>query len=329
MRALTRRMSHIDEQISQIFHFLSPLNAPASNTFSPISKPAPSTPPQSRSSPRATPMSPMTAVLSPETNLTSLTMSPLFETPSFYSDLTSKSNVFDPNQAVTSPTDALNYPRLSRTSEQMSETPPLRQISGFDSGVLTVPPPPSVYNRSTASSFVSLSSSGTSRGSISNKIAPAPASASSSLGSRQPLGTTFQPISNTRLNPGRSPKPKTRFHHTRPGSKTQSKYSDKPTVIELESPTQQEPAAKSAPLLQTTSRSLPSSRSSGGSVFRRLMTSSGGSSEKTPMASSSTLLYPPTSDDEHAASAASSGNDDDDYRPLTSSSSKHHHQTPL
>jgi hypothetical protein len=237
--------------------------------------------------------------------------------------------IFDASQPVSPLADAHDLHRQSRTSEQIVETPPIRQLSGSDSTALSIPPPPSVYNRSATSSIIGLGTSTTPRGSVSNKIAPAPVPLSP-VSPKHPLNTTFQPISNTRLNPGRSPKPKARLYHSRTSSKHQQQYPEKSTIIELESSTQEDASSKNVPFLSTSNKTAPIIRSSS-SVFRRFMQGGGGSgsTEKTTMSSSSTLLYPPTSDDERPMSPVSSGNDDDDYRPLTSSSSKHHHQTPL
>ncbi|CAF2520861.1 unnamed protein product [Rotaria sp. Silwood2] len=344
VRALTKRMSHIDEQISQIFNFLSPINnnnnnnntSAMTNTSSSNPKLPPSSPPiqpkMSLSSPAAS-LLPLTTTVSSETNPSSLSISPLFETPSFYSDLNAKVSLFDDDRPLpTTSTDIHDLPRQSRGSEQPLSTPPIRQISGYDGTTLSIPPPPSIYNRSASSSIISLGSSTTSRSSISNKIAPAPAPPSP-INSKHPLGTTFQPISNTRYNPGRSPKPKTRLHHH---GRTSGKYqqqasSEKSTIIELEPSTQENLSSKNAPLLSTPSKTTSTTKSST-SVFRRFITS-GNNTEKTTAttasSSPSTLLYPRTSDDEQPMSPASSGNDDDDYRLLASTSSKYHHQTPL
>jgi hypothetical protein len=181
-------------------------------------------------------------------------------------------------------------------------TPPTRQITDYESTVINIPPPPSVYNRSASSSIISLGLPTTPRGSVSNKIVPAPSSP------KQPPHTSFRPISNTRFNPGRSPKPKVRSHQHRSSTKHQQQ-SEKSTIIDLESSTNQ-------------NESLLSSSKLGSDIFRRY-------TDQTGMSPSSTLLYPPTSDDEHPISPASSGNEDDDCRPLTSSSNKYHHQTPL
>ena len=316
VRALTKRMSHIDDQISQIFHFLSPINPSVTDIPPPpieqrsSSSPPPPPPPSQIPSPSA-PLSPLAIAISPETNASSVSMSPLFEAPSFYSDLSSQMTLFDPTQPAPSTTE----------NEQMQTRSLTRQISGHDATGLSIPPA-SAYNRSASSSIISLGTSTASRGSISNKIAPAPVSP------KHPLSTTFQPISNTRYNPGRSPKPKTRSHHGRPSrNRNQQQSPEKSTIIELEPSEQQEVPSKSAPLLGTPIRTVSATRPSG-SVFRRFMPG-GNNTEKTTMSSSSTLLYPPTSDDERPISPLSSGNEDDDYRPLTSLNKHHHHQTPL
>jgi hypothetical protein len=337
VRALTKRMSHIDQQISQIFNFLSPLNTSVTNNFStdaitdqsPLSR-IPSPPLQMPASPPlAPPLSPLAPAILPETNVSSVSISPLFEAPSFFSDLHSKVTLYDNSQPLSPGTDVYDLSRQSRTSEQIMTTPPLRQISRRDSGTLSIPPPPSIYNRSTSSSITSLGASTTSRSSISNKIAPAPVP-SSPVSPKHQLSSTFQPISNTRFNPGRSPKPKTRSHHGRISNKHQPKYPEKSTVLELESPVQQDTPSKNVPLLPTPGKATPPTAKSSSNVFRRFITG-GNNTEKTGISSSSssTLLYPRTSDDERPMSPASSGNEDDDYRPLTSASSKYHHQTPL
>ena len=260
-------MTHIDEQISQIYNFLSPLHSSNINNPSPVSDTTqpPSVPSQSSPFP---PTSLMTTTTSLEMNTNKI--SPTYEMDASFMDA--------------------------------NLTPPTRQITDYESTVINIPPPPSVYNRSASSSIVSLGLPATPRGSVSNKIVPAPSSP------KQPSNTSFRPISNTRFNPGRSPKPKTRSHHHRPSTKHQQQ-SEKSTIIELESSTNQ-------------NESLLSSSKSGSDIFRRY-------TDQTGTSPSSTLLYPPTSDDEHPISPTSSGNEDDDCRPLTSSSNKHHHQTPL
>jgi hypothetical protein len=265
--------------------------------------------------------------MSPETNVSSASMSPLFETPSFYSDLNAKMTLFEGNQTSSTATDIHDHPRQSKTHEPIITTPPIRQISGYDAAPLSTLPP-SIYNRSSISSIASLGATTTPRNSVSNKIAPAPAPPSP-VSPKHSLSTTFQPISNTRFNPGHSPKPKARSHLVRTtSSKNQQQNPEKSTIIELEPSEQQVVPSKSAPLLGTSSKPTSTTKSSS-SVFRRFITS-GNNPEKTGVSSSSsTLLYPPTSDDERVVSPASSGNEDDDYRPLTSSSKHHHHQTPL
>jgi len=322
VRALTKRMSHIDEQIGQIFNFLSPINISVTNNFSSDARVAPS---QTPSPPLPPPLSPLTPAISLEANVSSVSISPLFETPSFYADLNAKVTLFDASQPLSTTTDVHDPLRQSKTSEPTAATPPLRQINTSDATTLSIPPPATVYNRSTSSSITSLGASTTSRSSISNKIAPAPAPPSP-VSPKHPLNTTFQPISNTRYNPGRSPKLKARSHHSRSSSKYQQRYPEQSTVIELESPAQQDLPNKNVPLLSTPVKTTLTTKSSS-SVFRRFI-SGGNNTEKPTASSSSTLLYPPTSDDEHPMSPPSSGNEDDDYRPLTSSS-KYHHQTPL
>ncbi len=331
VRALTKRMSHIDDQISQIFHFLSPINnTSVKNITAPVERisPSPQPLPSQIPSPPSAPLSPVETAMSPEANDSSVSMSPLFETASFYSNVNAKMTLFEANQSLITTTtttkDVHDLPRQSRTNEQTITTPPIRQITGHDATILPIPPP-SVYNRSASSSISSLGASTTSRNSVSNKIAPAPVPPAP-VSPKHSLTTTFQPISNTRFNPGRSPKPKARSQHVRTTSKLQQQYPEKSTIIELEPSGQEDIPSKSVPLLGTASKTASTTKSSG-SVFRRLITG-GNSSEKTTVPSSSTLLYPPTSDDERPISPASSGNEDDDYRPLTSSS-KYHHQTPL
>ena len=321
VRALTSRMSHIDEQIGLIYQFLAPLSASSvpnlavesKVSLSPMSS-MPAVPPSSITS--------LTSSGSPDSNPTSGTIPGIFEAPSFYSDLNSKMNLFDTSQPSPSHMDLHDHPRHSRTHEQISLVTSVQQASGYDATTLVIPPPSSVYDRSASSSIISLGLNTTPRGSVSNKIAPAPPPP---VSPKHPLNTSRQPISNTRFNPGRSPKPKSRSQHGR----GHGKHAEQSTIIDLESPTQQTtPARTTTSLLPTPNR--PSSMTkSNSSVFRRFLTS-GTNPERTTISSSSTLLYPPTSDDERPISPTSSGNDDDDYRPLTSSTSKHHHHhTPL
>ncbi|CAF3151380.1 unnamed protein product [Rotaria socialis] len=332
VRTLTKRMSHIDEQIGQIFNFLSPLNtSSATNDLPKIPKIASSSPTLSYTPPKPPSPTPTTSLLqlsgtvSHDTNTSSISTSPLFETPSFYSNVNANMSLFDDNRPLVETKDVHDLSRQSRTTERSMATSPIHQIS-YDATTLPIPSSTSVYNRSASSSIVSLGASTTSRSSISNKIAPAPAPPSP-VNPKHPLSTKFQPISNTRYNPGRSPKPKIRSHHSRSSSKHQQP--EKSTIIELESLTQEDLSNKNAPLLATSKKPPTPTTKASSNVFRRFLPS-GSSTEKASMLSSpSTLLYPPTSDDEHPMSPASSGNDDDDYRLLASASSKYDHQTSL
>jgi hypothetical protein len=296
-------MVHIDEQISQIHKLLSPLRSSITSNQSSISTSGEQSLNTVPSVPRPPSLSLSTIASPSDANSNSIRISPVLETSSSYSNNNN-------NNTTTKPSADANSASSAITDIQQS------QLSiDTESVALSIPPPPSVYNRSTGSqSMVTLGLSTAPRGSVSNKIAPA----SPSTGSKQPLNTTFRPVSNTRYNPGRSPKPKTRSSQNRSSLKHQQQ-SEKSTIIELESPTSKDETNKNVPLLPTST----STTKSGSSVFRRFMP--GGSHTEKSTTSSSTLLYPPTSDDEHALSPASSGNDDDDYRPLTSSSSKHHH----
>lgn len=257
----------------------------------------------------------------PDTNMPSVTIPGMFEAASFYSDLSSKMNPFDSGQL--SHMDMHDHPRQPRTSDQTSSATTVRQASGYDIVSLVLPLSSSIYDRSASSSIISLGLNTTPRGSVSNKIAPAPAPPSP-ISPKHPLNPSFQPISNTRFNPGRSPKPKSRSHHGR----THSKHAEQSTIIDLDSPPQQTTPTKTTSALLPTANRPSSMTKSNSNVFRRFITG-GTNTERTAISSSSTLLYPPTSDDERPISPASSGNDDDDYRPLTSSTSKYHHHTPL
>ena len=288
VRILTKRMSHIDEQIGKIHRLLSPLQS------SPINHPSPLSTSDDKSIALAQPVRPpsltLTTIATPsDGNPIPSRVSPLCEKPSTSSDLnplsSTKSDIADPS----------------------SSTSVTHQSSDSDSVGLSVPPPPSIYNRSENSSLFSLGLSTIPRASASNKIAPASISSSP----RPAPNQTFRPVSNTRYNPGRSPKLKSRSSRNRSDSKHQSS-SEKSIIIDLESPTEN----KATPL-------LPTSKPSNTNVFRRFLPNPDLSEN------SSTLLYPRTSDDERPISPGSSGNDDDDHRPLTSSSSKHHHQTLL
>lgn len=331
VRALTKRMAHIDEQISQIFKYLSPTNISVADNLpaSPkIDSPGLLNIPASSTT---VPLLPSSPTMSPETNVSSISMSPLFDAPSFYSDLNAKMSLFDDSgpmiTTTTTTTDVLDHSRPTKTNEQTMTTPAIDQASDHDTSPISMPPPPSIYNRSATSSIISLGASATPRGSVSNKIAPAPAPPSP-INPKHPLAPTIQPISNTRFNPGRSPKPKVRSHHGRAGSKQQRQQPERSTIIDLEPSTQENVSSKNVPLLAAPSKTTPSGKPSG-NVFRRFITSGGNTEKTVSLSSPSSLLYPPTSDDEHPMSPASSGNDDDDYRLLTGTSSKHHHQTPL
>ena len=320
VRALTRRMVHIDEQISQIHNILSPFY-PSTNTNlqeEERSQPPPSLSPRpsvtshtNQPSPNS-PARPKDLHLSPKTSVdakstSDVKISPLFETSSFYTDANTRTQYFDANQSSSTISDVHEGSIPSKTNDRSMTPPSSRQMSDNDSLVLSIPPPPSIYNRSATSSLASLGISSAPRGSVSNKVAPA----------------SFRPMTNTRYNPGRSPKMKTRSQHSRTHIKRQQ-LAEQSTIIELESPLPKDTTNKNAPLLPTPSATATKSSTN---VFRRFMIGSNNNTDKSTM-SSSTLLYPPTSDDDHPASPASSGNDDDDYRPLTSSSSRHHH-TPL
>ncbi|CAF4532301.1 unnamed protein product [Rotaria sp. Silwood1] len=313
VRALTKRMIHIDEQISQIFNFLSPLHSSINNNTQQVLDTTQSSSIPSQPSSLLPPSSLNTTTSHSKTNTSTLKFPKMFEEPSYYSDINTIIPFFDANQSSSPITDVSIQPKTNDPLLTISST---CQISDYDSTPLSIPPPPSVYNRSASSSVVTLGISTTPHGSISNKIVPAPTS------SKHPLSASFRPISNTRFNPGRSPKPKARSHQNRSNVKHRQQP-EKSTIIELEPSTQNDTTNKNVPLFST----LSSTTKSGSKVFRRFMGSSS-NAEKTTM-SSTTLLYPPTSDDEHPMSPTSSGNDDDDHRPLTSSSSKYHHQTPL
>ena len=298
-------MIHIDEQISQIFNFLSPFHS------STTKDPSPSTP--SHPSPI-----PSSVSFFNEINIPTLKISSVSETSSFYSDPNTTIPFVDANQSPSTITDTQN---VLEQSTIVDLSLPIHPSTDYDLPTFSILPP-SIYNRSARSSIVSLGTLTAPRGSVSNKIVPAPLLASPSS-SRQPLNTTFRPISNTRYTPGRSPKPKTRSQHNRSSIKHQQQI-EKSTIIDLEPPLQKDTTNKNVPLLSTSS----SVTKSGSNIFRRFMVDNT-NSDSTAI-SSSALLYPPTSDDERPMSPIISGNDDDDdRRPLTSSSNKHHHQTLL
>lgn len=316
-------MTHIDEQISQIFNFLSPNQSATTNKSSnTLNTTQPSSNITQSSSLRPPSSLHTTAAALPDTNPSTLSFSPQFDTSSFYSDINANIPFFDANPSSSSPTsEPHDIPIQSKSNEQLPTIPPNRPTNVYESKPISIPPPPSVYNRSANSPLVTLGISTTPRGSVSNKIVPAPGSPPST-GSKHSLSASFRPISNTRFTPGHSPKPKVRSHQNRSDIKHQ-RQCEKSTIIELEPPTQTETTSKTVPLAS----SLLSSTKSGSKTFRRFKLSSR-NSEKASVPSS-TLLRAPTSDDERPMSPSSSGNDDDDHRPLTSSSSKHYHQTLL
>ena len=322
IQALTKRMSHIDEQISQICNFLPLLNASVTNKRQPTPIKVPSSPlPQISSSLSTTALLELPKTVSSETDLSSVPRTPSFEAPSFYSEINPKLSSVDKDQELSTAIDVHYLPRQSKVNEQL---PLLGQRNDNDAGTLPIPssaPSSSIYNHSVRSSIASLGASATSRTSISNKIAPAP---SSPVTSKHPLSTTFQPISNVRYNPGHSPKPKTRSHRTRTYNKYKQQSPEKSTIIELESSTERDfLTGKSVSSLST------STTKSNSSVFRRFLTS--GNKIQKATTASSTRLYSRTSDEDHPISPTSSGNDDDgdNNQLLTSISSKHHHQTLL
>lgn len=356
VRALNHRMSHIDDQISQIYNFLSPLNpsltttpaTPAPSNLddeirqTSLSAPAMISSPGSAMSVLQAPISPLTTSISPDTNITSVSMSPLFETPSFYSDLGARTSIFDGPPAMSIIDERQEHRRLSRTSDQLTSSIPTNLTNPYENlptsrSTVSSSSSSSSYNRSLSLSSntpigggggAAASLSTTPRNSVSNKIAPAPNPPSPTPSSKHPLNTSFQPISNTRFNPGRSPKPKSRSHqHGRTSSVKYSQQQQQSTIVDLESSSQQSTPTRTAALPLTPGKPTTMSKSRS-NVFRRFMTGNE-PTERTLISSSSTLLYPPTSDDERPMSPVSSGNDDDDYRPLTSSTSKYHHQTPL
>ena len=311
VRTLTTRMAHIDEQIGLIYNFLSPLSTSATSAILPtaISLLTRLPPPAQVSTPPS--------LLSPSTTT--------LEASSLHPEPQATMSLFDPNLPKASVDERENARRQSATSPAIPSA--ASETVDVETTAASVPPPPSVYNRSHSSSINSFGQSTSPRGSISNKIAPAP-TASSPASPKMSLSASSQPISNTRYNPGRSPKLKSRSHHGRTSSKPQSSQSEQSTIIDLESPTEQSSSHRSTRFLSPPSKPTSMTKSSSSNVFRRFMAGTG-SADRSTMSSSSTLLYPPTSDDERPISPVSSGNDDDDYRPLTSSSSRHHHHTPL
>lgn len=301
VRTLAKRMAHIDEQIGQIYRFLTPLN-------------------QSQSLPRP-PSLLLAHTTTIEDNSKTSIVSPPIELSKTQSNTITKSSSSSESDPTSSSTKSdLHNEHLPTDSTPTSPRGHLtRESSEQDSLILSIPPPPSVYNRSAAATVLNLGLSTLSRTTASNRIAPA--ATTTTMSPKQTSTVTFRPGSNTRFTSGCSPKSKMRSNVNRTPLK-HAQSSEKSTIIDLESPSHVDDANKQLPLLTSSS----SSTKSGSSIFRRFI--SGGNNEKSNV--SSTLLYPPTSDDEHPTSPASSGNDDDDddYRPLTSSSNKHHH-TPL
>lgn len=234
VRILTKRMSHIDEQISKIHRLLAPRQS------STINQPSPLSTSEEKSLVLIRPPSlTLTAIATPsDVNIIPSKMSPLCEKPSISSDLNPLSST------------------KSDSADHSLNTSVTRQSSDSDSVGLSNPPPRSVYNRSSNSPILSLGLSTIPRASASNKIAPAAITSSP----RPAPNQTFRPVSNTRYHPGRSPKLKSRSFRNRSDAKHQSS-SDKSTVIDLESPIEN----KATPLLST-------SKSSGNtSVFRRFL----------------------------------------------------------
>ncbi|CAF4647048.1 unnamed protein product, partial [Rotaria socialis] len=331
VRALTKRMIHIDEQISQIFNFLSPCHLSitnnsqqTSNITQPLLIPSQSSllspPPLLSSSSSSLLLN--TTTTPTEINVTTHNFPQILEAPSVHLDANANIPIFNSNRSLSPTNDIQDVPTQAETHDSPLSTSTTSEINEYYSIPFPIPPPPSIYNRSASSSVVSVGTSTAPRSSISNKVVPTsllPASASS----KNPLNTSFRPISNTRFNPGRSPKSKARSHQNRSYTKHQQQ-TEKSTIIELEPSTQNDTTNKNVPLFSTFS----STTKSGSRAFRRFITGSS-NAEKAATSSSSTLLYPPTSDDEHPISPTSSGNDDDDHRPLTSSSNKYHHQTLL
>lgn len=313
VHALNDRMNHIDEQINRIVQILSPVQM-GSNQI-----------PPSQTTEVLKPFSPSSLrTLVPSTISPSAQDPPLSpEGPPIYMDASEIGGQSDMNQSSSTISDL--HPSSSQLSERSAPSVFSRagRQGSIDSDLtpLSIPPPPSVYNRTSPSSMMALGLAAVPpRGSTSNRIAPAPLSSSSSRSNSQSEpSASFRPISKIKSTAGRSPKPKLRSQ-TRAQSRTIDEQQASSTVIDLESEYQLESSNRTASLL---SSSRPASN-----VFRRFMTSGSQSTEKktTP---SSTLLYPPNSDEERPSSPFSSGNDDDDHRPLTSSSSKYRHQTPL
>ncbi|CAF4411468.1 unnamed protein product, partial [Adineta steineri] len=171
-----------------------------------------------------------------------------------------KTQFFDANQSSSSISDIQDVSLKSKTNDQS----PTKQTSDTDSIVLSIPPPPSIINRSANAPFISLGISATPRGSVSNKIAPAAISSSSlsSVDVKQTFSASFRPISNTRYNPGRSPKLKTRSQQSRSTMKHQQQPVQS-TIVELEPPIQKDTTDKSVPLLSMSSSTTATTTKSG------------------------------------------------------------------
>lgn len=331
VRALNQRVSRIDEQISQICNILSPLSAIATNNASLGQK----TEPMRSFTPIIIDNEPIvsrTSSISPEKNITTSAIPQIYDTPSFYTELNTKMTLFDPRKPLATNMELSESQLHHLLNEPGTTNSGLRQSLVIDVPNLSVPVSSSTLSRSSSSSVSGIPSSQGSRVSTSNKIAPAPNSPTSvsSSSSRHASNITFQPIINTRFNPGRSPKPKSRLHHGHTHGKYHGRTTEQSTVIDLGSPVETASKTQDLNLNLAANRSGAISKSSS-SVFRRFVTASGNNERGTGagISSSSTLLYPPTSEDERPASPYSSGNEDDDYRPLTGSSSKYYHQTPL
>ena len=322
VRTLTKRMTHIDEQISQIFNLLSTLHESVTNNRSELLSTTQSLSILSRTSPTSLSLSRNMTTTPLETHTTTLNTSPIAEEALFYSNIHAPLPLVDTNQPLTPMSNVHNDSVHSITNDRILKIPSTLAIddeNDDDSMLLSIPPPPSVYNRSASSSTVSLGLLTMSRGGISNKIVPI----SSSTSSKQAINAKLYPTSNTHYNADRSPKMKPHSCQNRPNTRCQQQ-SPQSTIIELESLTQTDAAHKTTPLYST---ALPTTKLDSNALSRLMANNS--KTEKTTM-SSSTLLYLPTSDDEHPLSPVSSGDDDDDdHRPLTLSSKKSRHQTLL
>lgn len=306
VRALSSRISHIDDQINRIFQYLVPLESVTNNK-------------ESRDSTQV--ISPTSALLMiPNENKNPQLMEQLDhveESPAMV-DLIDHEALSDTNQSSSSVSELQSQQSGIRIRKFLSSKMRQKTVE-HEATALSIPPPPSVYNRSSNSSMI-LTSTPPPRGAVSNKIAPAPMTSSAAVESSQSdMTSSFRAMASGRAGAARSPKSKLRSQ-PRIQSKS-SQQSSASTIIDLEHDSTEEKSSKSG-TGKSTSRV-------GSQVFRRFMTSASQSAEK-KHSQSTTLLYPPTSDEDRPTSPLSSGNDDDDYRPLTSiSSSKPRHQTPL